>query len=29
MKIVTVAEVFAEAIQRIFNGESVSALFEF
>ena len=29
MKIVTVAEVFAEAIQRIFNGKSVSALFEF
>ena len=29
MKIVTVAEVSAEAIQRIFNGESVSALFEF
>lgn len=29
MKIVTVAEVFAEAIQRVFAGESVSALFEF
>ena len=29
MKIVTVAEVFAEAIQRVFDGESVSALFEF
>ena len=29
MKIVTVSEVFAEAIQRIFDGESVSALFEF
>ena len=29
MKIVTVAEVFAEAIQRIFDGKSVSALFEF
>ena len=26
---VTVAEVFAEAIQRVFAGESVSALFEF
>ena len=29
MKIVTVADVFAEAIQRVFDGESVSALFEF
>ena len=29
MKIVTVSEVFAQAIQRIYNGESVSALFEF
>jgi len=29
MKIVTVSEVFAEAIQRVFDGESVSALFEF
>jgi len=29
MKIVTVADVFAEAIQRVFAGESVSALFEF
>ncbi|HDY76229.1 MAG TPA: ribose-phosphate diphosphokinase, partial [Candidatus Marinimicrobia bacterium] len=29
MKIVTVAEIFAEAIYRIHEGESVSSLFEF
>jgi len=29
MKIVTVSKVFGEAIQRIYDGESVSALFEF
>ena len=28
MKIVSVANVFAEAIKRIHNGESVSALFD-
>ena len=29
MQIVTVSEVFAEAIKRVFDGKSVSALFEF
>ena len=29
MEIVTVSKVFGEAIQRIYDGESVSALFEF
>ena len=29
MQIVTVAEVFAEAIKRVYEGKSVSALFEF
>ncbi|MDD9879369.1 MAG: ribose-phosphate pyrophosphokinase [Candidatus Marinimicrobia bacterium] len=29
MEIVTVAQVFGEAIQRVYDGESVSALFEF
>ena len=29
MRIVTVADVFADAINRIYNGESVSSLFEF
>ena len=29
MKIVTVANVFGEAIRRVYEGESVSALFEF
>ena len=29
MKIITVADVFGSAINRIHNGESVSALFEF
>jgi len=29
MKIVTVADIFAEAIYRIHEGESVSSLFEF
>ena len=29
MKIVTVADVFGAAINRIYNGESVSSLFEF
>ena len=29
MKIVTVASVFGAAINRIYNGESVSSLFEF
>ena len=29
MKIITVADVFGAAINRIHNGESVSALFEF
>ena len=29
MKIVTVSKIFGEAIQRIYDGESVSALFEF
>ena len=29
MEIVTVAHIFGEAIQRVYNGESVSALFEF
>ena len=29
MEIVTVGNVFGEAVKRIHNGESVSALFEF
>ena len=29
MEIVTVAQVFGEAIQRVYHGKSVSALFEF
>jgi len=29
MEIVTVANVFGEAIRRVYDGESVSALFEF
>ena len=29
MKIITVADVFGAAIKRIYNGESVSSLFEF
>ena len=29
MEIVTVSEVFAEAIKRVYDGKSVSALFEF
>jgi len=29
MKIVTVSNIFAEAIKRIHEGESVSSLFEF
>ena len=29
MKIVSVSEVFAKAVDRVHNGESVSALFEF
>ena len=29
MEIVTVANVFGEAIQRVYKGKSVSALFEF
>ena len=29
MKIISVAEIFGQAIQRIHTGESVSALFEF
>ena len=29
MQIVTVSEVFAEAIKRVYDGKSVSALFEF
>ena len=29
MKIVSVANIFGEAINRVHNGESVSALFEF
>jgi len=29
MKIVSVAKIFGEAVSRVHNGESVSALFEF